>query len=57
MRVLRRVDERFTDPARVAHGRYGGRVLWHWLESQLQTKQTYMCVKGELQMCTSGTTC
>ena len=34
MRVWRRVGERFTDPARVAHGRYVGLLLWYGLESQ-----------------------
>ena len=34
MRVWRRVGDRFTDPARVANGRYVGRLLWYGLESQ-----------------------
>ena len=34
MRVWRRVGGRFTDPARVAHGRYVGPLLWYGLASQ-----------------------
>ena len=56
-RVWRHAGERYTDPARVAHDRYGGGLLWCGVGSPWPAERTNMCVKVELLGCTTGTMC